>query len=258
MENMVSESLENFVKCKVCGALLHFISWNHLSKHDMTREEYQEAYPGSPLCAQGYKNQRGFQTRQFFKENPSAKEKLSKAQTERFQNQQERQRHSTRMKQMFLNQDVKKRHRDGVIESWSPERRKQLSDTIEKQWYNDPERRKRLSERMKKRWKQNRRKLAKNIKELSQRPDIRARMKTGQKELSQVLANLAQEYMSRGYQAVPLHHGFPVPDIILFKDGRVLAVEVGEDRSHRPNKYEAMMAYYDEIVWLRKQKKYGI
>lgn len=56
------------------------------------------------------------------------KKKKSIAQLERFSDESERKRHSRTMKRMFKDEDVKERHRQGIIDSWTDERREQYSE----------------------------------------------------------------------------------------------------------------------------------
>lgn len=223
-----------------------------MSKHNLTREEYQRLYPDAPLCSQGYAEERSSQTKKFFK-SPEAREKLSKAQKKRFEDSEVRRRHSKRMKEMFQRPELRKKHRESVIRSWTPERREKLSKIIKFQWATDKERKRKLSEATKERWKLYGEQRTKRIMEISQLPETRDKMRAGQKKLTEILRELAEKYASEGLRAIPLHHGFPVPDLILLKENKVIAIEVGKRRSQ---KYGGI-PYYDDVLWLRKPKKYG-
>lgn len=47
-----------------------------------------------------------------------------------------------------------------------------------------------------------------------------------------------------GYRVIPLHHFFPVPDLIAIKDGRVIAVEVGKVKMEKYKDHP----YYDQVL----------
>lgn len=49
---MYNES--GLVICQVCKKSFHFITANHLNKHNMTVKEYRKQYPKSPLFKKGY------------------------------------------------------------------------------------------------------------------------------------------------------------------------------------------------------------
>lgn len=250
MASLIPESLEDYVKCEVCRQTFRFITPAHLSKHGISKEEYVNRYPKALLCAPSYSRKRSQQANRLYKEKPELKQKLSKSQRERFQNQEELKKHSERMKVIFQNPEVRAKHRKGIKESWTSDRRQQISEKVKNIWEKNQERKKRHSEMMKNRWQQHRRTLAKTIRDISQDPKIRKRMRKGQRKLTAILKLLADKYLSEGYKAIPLHHGFPVPDLILVKDGRVISVEV----CNRPNpeKYKTH-TYYDEVIWLKKE-----
>lgn len=253
MENFVSEGVENYIQCEVCGESLRFISWNHLAKHSLTRETYQELYPTSALCSEGYKKERGLQNKKVW-ENPVLREKMAEATKRRFQIPGERDKNSEKIKEVLNNPVIKEKHRQGVIKSWTDDRRKKTSETITSQWDENETRKRETSERLKLRWQSYREQLVNRNKEITSSPEVQEKMKIGRKELTENLKNLVEEYSSKGYKAVALHHGFPVPDLIIVKDNRVIAVEVGKSRK---NKYDGIK-FYDDILWIRKPKKYGV
>lgn len=47
-----------------------------------------------------------------------------------------------------------------------------------------------------------------------------------------------------GYRVIPLHHFFPVPDLIAIKDGQVIAVEIGKVKREKYKNYP----YYDQVL----------
>lgn len=251
MESFIPESIGDYIKCEVCGELFRFITQRHLSKHNLTKDEYQRLYPQAPLCSKGYSAKRSKQARNLYDQHPEVKLLLSEAQVKRFQNPEEKKKQSERMKEMFKNPKLRERHRNAVIQSWTYERRKKLSTTIENQWEGDEKRRRECAERMKQRWQLFRKQQAERVRKVTQSPGFRKKCKRGQMKLTETLKSLASKYSNEGYKAIPLHHGFPVPDLILIKDSKVTAVEVGYKRS---NKYDSH-PYYDEILWLKRRNK---
>jgi hypothetical protein len=64
------------------------------------------------------------------------------------------------------------------------------------------------------------------------------------------ITKVAEKLRAQGYRVIPLHHGYPVPDIIAIKDGRVYAVEVVSSTEQiNPNKYNRV-TFYDDIWWI--------
>jgi len=64
------------------------------------------------------------------------------------------------------------------------------------------------------------------------------------------ICRIVEQLRTQGYRAIPLHHMFPVPDIIAIKDGKVFAVEVVSTlKQIKPQKYNSI-TYYDDVWWI--------
>ena len=64
------------------------------------------------------------------------------------------------------------------------------------------------------------------------------------------ITKVSQQLAQQGYHVIPLHHKYPVPDIIAIKDGKVYAVEVvSYPEQINPDKYKGI-TYYNDIFWI--------
>jgi hypothetical protein len=64
------------------------------------------------------------------------------------------------------------------------------------------------------------------------------------------ITRVAEQLKSQGYHVIPLHHKYPVPDIIAIKDGKVYAVEVVSNiKQVKPEKY-MNAPFYNDIIWV--------
>jgi basic membrane lipoprotein Med (substrate-binding protein (PBP1-ABC) superfamily) len=69
------------------------------------------------------------------------------------------------------------------------------------------------------------------------------------------ISEIAKQLANQGYRVIPLHHGYPVPDIIAIKDGNVYAVEVVSNTEQiNPNKYINTNCFND-IWWIVYNKE---
>jgi hypothetical protein len=64
------------------------------------------------------------------------------------------------------------------------------------------------------------------------------------------VTKVAEMLRQQGYHVIPLHHGYPVPDLIVVKDGKVYAVEVvSNPEKINPDKYNSV-TFYNDIWWI--------
>jgi len=94
-------------------------------------------------------------------------------------------------------------------------------------------------------------KKSKIAKKLMNDPEFKSRWYKRYIELTYgAITNVAKQLEQQGYRVIPLHHGYPVPDIIAIKDGNVYAVEVVKSlKQITPQKY-INCKYYNDIWWV--------
>jgi len=112
---------KDFVECRVCGNKYVFITWNHLQKHNLNREDYKKLFPNASLVATGYRGKRRKQALSIFSD-PTIREKLSEAQTRRWKDPAEHKRRSKKSTEIWSKPEVREMIIERMKESWTDEK----------------------------------------------------------------------------------------------------------------------------------------
>lgn len=95
-----------------------------------------------------------------------------------------------------------------------------------------------------------RRKNIKRSKKYYDNPEHREDRKRDKFRLQKALLGVSKELKAQGFKLFPLHHGFPVPDIIAIKDNKVFAVEVVSKVANIDSTKYDDYPLFDDIIWV--------
>jgi len=258
------------VICRICGKELQQMTWTHLKLHNLTVSEYRKLY--DPDVKVSWNKGLTKETDERLRiHSERIKKWLKKDKAPRYvsipkellyRKYVEEQKFIEEIaEELGVSVGVVKRR---LIEHGIPLRSR--SDTMKLVYRKRPELKKITGRAGKKHPMygkhhsiETRRKLSKKFKGRKLPDWVKEKIKKGILEIHKKRIDEAKcEFEKRGFRAIPLHHGYPVPDLILVKgtNVRVYAVEIGNFLSVEKSERLLNTKAYDDIVWII-YRKYG-